>query len=236
MRLGITYAVPSPVESFGLHCRWCPVRSPDPYKIFRYVGELAIRWNDLELALKRLASRLRDDDLVVTIFLADMQASSLIQAVRSLAAEHDIEAKKLNDILDAVRQKRQHGVVARSMIMDHVECVLTCSERLRLYRNLFIHGINWPTDEVPYFSLGGMTVRGKNRRLAFYEFPIKIKEIQRVASAVRRLVEYTHRIEYCIHLNQKVDRKSTVKWPKKLTPYPELKKPYVYFTDDTPLF
>jgi len=135
-----------------------------------------------------------------------------------------------------MRPKTNHDVLARDMIFEHVDCILTCADRLRLHRNLYAHAINWPTEETPFFTLGGMTTKNKNRRFATYEFPIKVQEIQRAASAVRKLVEYTHRVEYCVHLNHQPDRKSSIRWPKRLTPYPLLKKPFVYFTDDTALF
>lgn len=204
--------------------------------LFKSVGKLAIRWNDLDLQLRRLAYSLTDDWFTVAILTADLQTANLIQAIRLLAKEYDVESTKLNNFLDEARPKTGHHIRARDMIFDHVDCALTCADRLRLYRNLYIHCIISPTAYHPSgFILGGMTTRS-NGRLSDYEFPLKIREINKVTTAIYHAVNYAAHIEYCIKLNQDIDRKSAPRWPKKLIPYAQLKKPYSALTDRMPLF
>ena len=148
--------------------------APRPQKIFVCVGELAIRWNDLELQLRRLAYCLTDAWFTVAVFSADMQVSALIQSIKTLAVEYDVESAKLNRLLEAARPKTGHNVLVRDMVVEHVDCVLKCAERLRLYRNLYIHCINSPSREVRYFTIGSMTSRTSGR-LSVYEFPLKPK-------------------------------------------------------------
>lgn len=205
-----------------------------PQKIYACVGELAVRWNDLELRLRRLAYSLTDDWFTVAVFSADMQVSALIQSMKTLATEYDVESAKLNKLMEATRPKIRHKVLLRDMIVGHVEGVLSCADRLRLYRNLYLHCINSPSREAPYFTIGGMTSRAS--RLSVYELPLKVREIRKVSAAIKRTVDYAKRIEACIKANEDHERRSRTKWPKKLTPYPKLKKPFSHFTDGTPLF
>jgi hypothetical protein len=203
--------------------------------IFKSVGKLAVRWNDLDLQLRRLAYSLTDDWFTVAVFSADLQTANLIQSIRVLTAEHDVESSKLNRFIEEARPKTGHRVPLRDMIYEHVDCVLTCADRLRLYRNLYVHCINSPTRDVQHFTLGGMTTRS-NGRLSDYNFPLRITEIRKVTAAIERTVRYTEKIEKCIRINQNSKRQAATKWPKKLVPYAKLKKPLSALTDRMPLF
>ncbi len=107
--------------------------------IFYEVGKLAIAWNNLEWQLRRVAFSLTDDWFTVALLTIDLQAANLIQAIRLLTTEHDAEIAKANRFIEAARPVTQHKVRSRDLVSEHVNCLLNCADRLRLYRNLYVH-------------------------------------------------------------------------------------------------
>jgi hypothetical protein len=213
-----------------------PIKRSQSEALFKAVGKLAIRWNDLELQLRRVGCSFTDDWFTVTTLIVDLQAANLIQAIKPLAAEHDVEAAKLNRFLDEARPKTGHRVRLRDMVFPHVDYLLTSADRLRLHRNLYIHCINSLVPEGhPPFVLGGMTTRATGR-LSDYEFPIKLREINKVTAAIEKAILYADRVGKCIAQNIDNERRTAPKWPKPITPYPKLKKPYAAISDRMPLF
>jgi hypothetical protein len=206
-----------------------------PDALFTAIGQLAVRWNDLDIQLRRLAYSLTDDWFTVAVFTTDMQVANLIQFIRVLATEHDVELNKLNKFLDVTRPKTRHRVRSRDLIREHVEHALTCAERLRLHRNLYVHCVNSPGIMDSHFTLGGMTAR-LSGRLSDYLLPLRLREIRKGVAAIRRTTMYIFKVEMCIKANQDNNRSSRPKWPNKPTPYLKLKRPYIALTDRMPLF
>jgi hypothetical protein len=203
--------------------------------LFKSIGKLTVRWNDLDLHLRSLAQSLTDDWFAVAVFSVDLQTTNLIQSIRILTTEYDVESTKLNHLLEAARPKTGHRVRSRDMIYQHVNCVLTRADRLRLYRNLYIHCINSPFGHHPTFTLGGMTTRSTGR-LSDYEFPLRITEIKKVTAAIGRTVRYAEKVERYIQVNQDYKRHAAPPWPKKITSYAKLTRPFNALTDRMPLF
>lgn len=165
-------------------------RSSQSEAVFKGIGKLAIRWNDLEVELRRLACELYDDWFLVAMFTADMQASALLRAIRPLAEEYDVETRKLNRFLEQAHPVTKHDVPERDLICEHVSCVLKCADRLRLYRNLYVHGVSsWEGS----FILGGITTKANNR-FSQFEFPLRLPEIRKVSAAVERTVRYSRKV------------------------------------------
>jgi hypothetical protein len=209
--------------------------SAQPDALFKAIGQLAVRWNDLDIQLRRLAYSLTDDWFTVAVFTTDMPVADLIQSIKLLAAEHDVESSKLNKFLDITRPKTRHRVRSRDLIHEHVAHAVTCADRLRLYRNLYVHCVNSPGIMDSRFTLGGMTARS-NGRLSDYLLPLRMREIRKVIAAIQRTTMYVYKEEMCIRANQDNNRRSRPTWPNKPTPYMKLKRPYAALTDRMPLF
>jgi hypothetical protein len=207
--------------------------------IYKQIGELVILWNDLELQVRRIMNCLCDDWFTVSVLSADMPAASLIQTVKIMAAESDADAAKMNRFIAAAYEKTGRYVRARDPIFEHVERVAECADKLRTYRNFFAHGVNSPTSKIPHFTLGGMTTRGKRRRLTIYEHPLRLPEIRKIIALISKTVRYGQRVEKCIQNNKDpraMRRRSGPKWPKKIPIPKPVNRRFQNLTERIPLF
>jgi hypothetical protein len=203
-------------------------------QIFKSVGKLIVRWNDLELQLRRLLYCLAEDWFTAAALSVDMQAANLIQALKTFAAEYDADSTKWNRLFVALSEQTGRPAQTKGPVFEHVNWIVESANRLRLHRNLYAHCINSPTREVPRFTLGGMTARG--RRLSDYDFPLDLREIRKVISLISATISYAQKVERCIKAAQDSKRTSLPKWPKKLPLPPELKKSLRNLSDRMPLF
>lgn len=204
-----------------------------PNALFKAIGKLAVRWNDLELQLRRLTQHLTDDWLSTLALTVDLQAVSLIHSIKVLTAEHDANKAKLTRFLEEARPKTGHRVRSPHLVAEHVGQLLKCADSLRLHRNLYVHCINSPTRDIPYFTLGGISAR--SGRLSIFETPIRLREIAKVTTAIERTVRYAAKIERCVMINNE-HHLAPPRWPKKLDPYAPLKKPLNSVSERIPLF
>jgi hypothetical protein len=207
-----------------------------PNQLFSYIGKIAVHWNDLEVHLRRLLHSLSEDWFTAAVFSADLQVANLIQVIKTFAAEYDADATKMNRFILAASEKTGRYVRPRDLVSEHVNRVCDCADRLRLYRNAYVHCITSPTKDVPRYTFGGMTVR-KGRRLEEYDLPLIPADIRNLATLIRRTILYAQRVEKCIKDNEDTKIHSPPKWPEKLPVRPaELIKPLKSLSDRFPLF
>jgi hypothetical protein len=203
-------------------------------RIFSNLGKLVVRWNDVETQLRRLLLCVTDDWFNATLLTIDLPVANFIQALKTIVSERDVDAARFNTFIEAISQKTGRTVRPTDLVSEHVNHVLECADRLRMYRNLYAHCITSPTDDVPHFTLGGMTARN-GHRLKRYDFPVDLRKIRKTIAAIERTVQYAQRVEKCIKIAQDSQRPSGPKWPKKPSLPPKLDKPMSTISDRIPL-
>jgi hypothetical protein len=203
-------------------------------RIFRHVGKLVVRWNDLELQMRRLVQYITEDWFIVHVLTAEIPAEKLIRVLKLLAAERDADMTKLNRFTAAAAEKTGRHGRKIDMVSEHVGRVVDCADSLRLYRNMYAHGITSPTVYVNKFTVSGWTTR--KGRLAEYNVPLKLAEIARATSLIGQVLRYAGRVERCLKANSDSRTHSPVKWPQKLAVPAAPKKPLWNINERIPLF
>ncbi len=193
-------------------------------RVFSQLGKLVVRWNDLELQLRRLLFSLCDDWVTAAIFSVEMNMHAFLNALRIVAKEYDAHVEKLNRLI------RQAAGTPHDLVSEHVHCVADCADALRLYRNYYAHGITSPREGEP-FTVGGINARG---RLTTYDQLLTAAEMRKITVLIGRTVRYAQAVERCIAANEHPSRARPT-WPEKLPVPDKLKKPRSNLLDRIPL-
>jgi hypothetical protein len=183
-------------------------------QIFRHVGKLVIRWNDLETQMRRMVQSITEEWFTVHVLTADMNSAGLIRVLKLLAAEQDADMTRLNRFAAAAAEKTGRHLRKIDMISEHVGRLADSADSLRLHRNLYAHCISSPTKEVNSFTLGGWTTR--SGRFAGHDQPLRLREIARTISLIDRTIRYAKRLEKCLQLNAQPRHRPGPKWPPKI--------------------
>jgi hypothetical protein len=170
--------------------------SPEHTELFTQLGRLVIAWNELEHTIRGVIFMLTLRDPVTAIILtADMNASALMQALRTVALEYDStqEAmhrdKQANEFFSKALPER-----ALQQVSPHVSHFLEYCDRLRDFRNFYVHGIRVPDPKVGPVARS-MSAR---KRLSFYSASISVSDIEKLTARIMDCAAYGNAVETAI--------------------------------------
>jgi hypothetical protein len=174
------------------------------------------------------------DWFIVHVLTAEIPAEKLIRVLKLLAAERDADMTKLNRFTAAADEKTGRHTRKIDMVSEHIGRVVDCADSLRLYRNMYAHGITSPTTVLNTFTVSGWTTR--KGRLAEYNVPLKLAEIARATSLIGQVLRYAQKVEKCLKENAEHRSHSSPKWPPKLDVPAKPSKQYWNLNERLPLF
>jgi hypothetical protein len=199
--------------------------------LLKLVGKLVARWNDLEWGLRYILFAISYDRLTAAILTADAQAVNLMNAVRIMASERDITTSRINVGLSEAAQKEGIRVKLIEPISPHVHHLLDCIDRLREFRNFYVHGITTPRGKAKPFSVHGITARV---RLAMYHQVITKDDLTNLIKQTDEIFRYAEGVYKAILANASAKLNERPTWPKK-PPLPDrLVKPRLNLQDELP--
>ena len=155
-----------------------------PPQIFTRLGELIVKWNELEGKLQSLVHYLGNDWVTAVVLTAHMGNVSLVDALRTLATERDETAKML-DKYGASWRREKHWPPLPLLLPD-VTHLITCFERLREYRNFYVHGIT-RTGEGRIFIASSTSARA---RLTVHEMPVRVRDLIQLIKRIEAVDRY----------------------------------------------
>jgi len=181
------------------------------------LGKLVVAWNDLESALGGLIFILAERDPVTAMLLtADMNAATMMNAIRALVIEHDASERRLAGDLakDSFAKEYLGGPRVVEDAAPYVVHLIDFADRLREYRNFYVHGINSPRAKEGFLARG-RTARG---RFVFFEQPITLLNLQSLTVSIEACVDYGLKVQTAVvsargYLRRKDAAPPT--WPEK---------------------
>jgi hypothetical protein len=211
--------------------------SPPDYhtELLIQVGKLVLTWNDLDQWIRHLIYLIAmNDALTVMVLTADMRTSAALNALRALTIEQDATA-----IRSFRRRAAKHpdlfrpGETGPQAAAPHVQHFIDYVDRLREYRNFYVHGIGNPNPDQG-FQATGKTARG---RLSAFKKAITPRDLELLTGQIQECIRYALALFHAIDQNHPFARfapgASPPTWPEK-PPLPDkLKKPRLVLLDET---
>jgi len=196
------------------------------------LGRLVIAWNDLEFSIRQILIALAHEPITAVMLSADYNAVTMFNTVRMLVHERDQSHNRINEALRVEMKKRDALIRLYDLAGAHVNNLIDCADRLRIYRNVYVHGIQ--SAHKGGFFIGSITARPK---FAFHMHKLPVAEVTKITRQVRALSKYAAEILKAVESNQSENRLSSPpKWPQ-IHPLPErLERRLTYLQDMVPQF
>lgn len=164
----------------------------DGDELLLHLGKLIVTWNDLETLIRQVLYTLSDRDiLTAAILMADMSITGLMNVLRPLAFKYDEWQRAMFVDLQSERRLRDYlGPRQIEPVAPHVNHLIEFTDRLREYRNFYIHGINRPRPGK------GFRARTQTARTKFviFEQPITLADLQILTSEIERCIGYGFKV------------------------------------------
>jgi hypothetical protein len=129
------------------------------------------------------------DAITATILTADMNATALMKALGTIAAEHDTMESHLlhkRQAPDYAYKFLSVGAKEPQPVFPHVSHFIAFCDRLREFRNFYVHGIITPDPK------GGAIARSTSARgkLSFYRESISVSDLESLTERIATCVAY----------------------------------------------
>lgn len=184
---------------------------PKQKELLSLLGELLVRWNEIEEMIRLLITRLArgSETAIVEILTAHAGSVSLCNALRTLNNEF-----------------------APADLRDHVDHMVTFFERTRDYRNYYAHSLIGVSSN----GTGFVQSRSAKSRLVMHQHLIGDRQLKEAIGFCVTLHEYLSAI--VAHFMYRRNKFSVLKPPRALSekpPWPDrLEKPRLYLLDTLP--
>jgi hypothetical protein len=176
------------------------------------IGDLIVRWNTCEGSLRHLLAHVSGGGVSYDILAAHMTPTALLNAIRTFG----------NDVVEAPFD-------------EHIEHAAEFFDRLRMYRNYYVHGIHHITADAKGDAVGLANELSARGRLVLHPKEIRIGEL--IDLMAKMAVFHTY-LYHLIHLFQWTKDKTFRTFeefqvpPEKPTLPPKLQKPKLYPLDE----
>jgi hypothetical protein len=196
-------------------------KTPAHTELFTQLGRLVVAWNWLEQVMRDILYTLSiRDRLTTAILTVDMNATALMRALGTLATEHDT-------VETIVRKKRERspdsftkylgetlGKKEPQPVFPHVSHFILYCDRLREFRNFYVHGILTPSDNGEAIA-ATTTARGK---LSFYNETISSADLEALTIEIAACSAYGAKVAAAIAQARAYEQKKDAApptWPEK---------------------
>jgi hypothetical protein len=156
------------------------------------MGRLVLTWNDLDWTIRNIIFFLAMDDAVsVMILTADMNTAAALNALRALAAERDaLEARNVQSP-QAIKVFGRREV---QPILDNVKHFIEYTDRLREYRNFYVHGIRSPQEDK---GIWARTISARGR-YSMHEQPVTVADLRSLSDRIAHCIGYGIRLSHAL--------------------------------------
>jgi hypothetical protein len=189
------------------------------------IGRLVLTWNDLDEWIRHLILLISiDAPLVVSVLTADMNTSAALNALRALTVEQDASGIRHYRRMKAKANLLPPETREPEPFAPHILHFIEYVDRLREYRNFYLHGISNPKPNSG-FEARGRTARG---RLSEFRKPITSTDIATLTNEIEKCIAYGEAIFRAIDQSHPFARYASLSggdfvlptWPEK-SPLPD---------------
>jgi hypothetical protein len=178
-------------------------------KICTKLGELVVVWNDFEYDVQNCLFMLTHQSALIMI--VELSSPALCHALRSIASFIDGKHAAFEWETDKSRDKNNPS----NPISPHVEHFLTLYERLREYRNFYVHSA---VSQKGYVSLRQTTAKSK---MQHYYGAIDERQLDEIIEKIRTATTYTVKVAGECYQYSRLHWETQRNWDQYIPTWPE---------------